>query len=140
MKNVKTQNRITWVIVLLLLGLLLYGIFRKPETEEQRTMRVETIRRESYERAVKCSETDSVRVAYEDIDWVTTPGSELVYEAVDGTARLAGWADPSTNTIYIPKVNETKRWIATHEVLHLLGYLGHPDHPFKTCRVMPDQN
>lgn len=140
MVDTKMQNRLTWVFVFFLLGLLLYGIFRTPETEEERTVRIDRIRRESYDRAVKCSETKNPRVSYEDIDWVTTPGSELVYETVDGTARFAGWADPTTNTIYIPKTNESKRWIATHETLHLLGYIGHPDHPFKTCRVLPDQN
>jgi hypothetical protein len=140
MKNVQMQNRITWIVVLLLLGLLLYGILRRPETEEERVVRIDTLRHQAYDFAVSCSGTKVPRVTYDQIQWVVTPGTELVYQAVDGVGRFAGWADTATNTIWIPESNVTKRWIAKHEILHLLGYIGHPDHPFKTCRALPEQN
>lgn len=110
------------------------------ETPEQRKARFESYRKIEYANAVRCSGTPNARVAFEDIEWVITPGSKLRFVATDGTAVLDGWADTTHNLIYLPERHQAKRWILRHEVLHLLGYIDHPDHPFKTCRAMPEQN
>jgi hypothetical protein len=140
MKNVVMQNRITWVLVLGLLGLLIFGLVGVFESPEHKQARFERYRLESYERAVACSETKNPRVKFEDIDWIITPGNSLEFVAVDGTAVFAGWSNLADTSIYIPEQRQNQRWVLTHEVLHQLGYVGHPDHPFRTCRVMPDQN
>lgn len=129
---------LTWVLTLFILFLLFVGIYRNKETPEERTARIEQYRKEAYNTAVSCSDVGTPLVRFEDITWVITPGDKLIYNGIDGTISFMGFADTRDNTIYIPEAHATKRWIMTHEVLHLLGFIGHPDHPFKTCGVMPE--
>lgn len=101
---------------------------------------VEEVRKEAYDYAVKCAEIDSPRVKFEDIQWVSMPGSHFKIQAEDGSAYFLGWTDVKDSAIYVAETEQETFWVNSHEVLHVLGFINHPYFPFRTCGLMEDQN
>ena len=131
------------VISLIVLAILaiVFGSKPYPEITQEELTRLESLRKDAYNQAISCSETKTPKLKYEDIAWVIIPKANLEVEAVDGRIDLGGYFSPIDSVIYLPYPNRNKRWILVHESLHAIGYIGHPDIPFKyPCRVMAEQN
>ena len=140
-----TNRSKLWLFIgLLLLIIVVLIITSKPYPTELTTdelVRLDVIQREAYAEAVECSDTKTPKLKYEDIDWVIIPDSKLRIQATDGNIDLAGYFSQIDSVIYLPYPNRDKRWILIHESLHAIGYIGHPDTPFRyPCRVMADQH
>lgn len=129
-------------IVILLLAIII--LTSKPfptQLSLEELARLDTIRRDAYARAIECSGVKNPKLKYDDIDWIIIPNSRLRINAVDGSVDLAGYFNPTDSVIYLPYPNRNKRWILVHESLHAIGYIGHPDIPFRyPCRVLAEQN
>lgn len=142
----KMTNKLKLVIVAIVTILLVMIIVltNKPyptELSPEELAQLDTIQRDAYAQAIKCSNTKTPKLKYEDIDWVIVPEYRLVVKAVDGSVTLGGYFSPIDSVIYLPYPNRNKRWILIHESLHAIGYLGHPDVPFRyPCGVMAEQN
>lgn len=128
--------------ILILLGTLflvwfIYTMITfKPLTDEERQER----RREAYDYAVQCSGTKNPKLKFEEIKWFIVPGNTITYKAIDGTARLDGYFQVNDSIIWMPSGKKDVFWIMAHESLHAIGYIGHPEDPFRKCRLMADQN
>lgn len=143
--NNMRMTRLHWILGLLILfvvGLVL--LTSKPYPSELSTTelaRLDTLRRAAYDMAMTCSKTTTPKLKYEEIDWVVIPDSRLRIRATDGSITLGGWFSPRDSIIYLPYPNRDRQWILVHESLHAIGYIGHPDIPFKyPCGVMGEQN
>jgi hypothetical protein len=127
--------------IILIVLIVIFGSKPYPEITPEENTKLEVIRRRAYNDAVECSNTKQPKLKYEDIYWVVIPSSKLRVQAVDGSIDLAGFFNPTDSAIYLPYPSRNKRWILVHESLHAIGYLGHPDFPFRQpCGVMSDQN
>ena len=105
------------------------------------TQQLLELRRNAYDYAVNCSNTENPVLKFEDITWALMPGNELRFPTTDaGTVELKGWFSPKDSVIYIPFSERETFWIHAHESMHAIGYIGHPYIPFKTCSLMADQN
>lgn len=138
-----TRVKLILVLTIIILAVLIivFGSNPYPEITPEENARLEVTRRQAYNDAVKCSGTKNPKLKYEDIDWIVTPTSQLRINATDGSIDLAGYFSPIDSVIYLPYPNRDKRWILVHESLHAIGYIGHPDVPFKyPCYVMAEQN
>ena len=103
---------------------------------EMEAMEIYSIRSSAFQHAVQCSESYPPPVQFDDISWHITPGSNFHLTTEEGfIIAMLGWFDPSGNIIYIPFERRYDFDLAVHEILHAFGYVGHPDHPFKTCGV-----
>jgi len=132
-----TSKKLLIVLGTLFLIWFIYTIITfKPLTDEERQAR----RLEAYNYAVECSGTKEPKLKFEEIKWFIVPGNSITYKATDGIAVLDGYFQISDNTIWMPSGKKDVFWIMAHESLHAIGYIGHPDHPFRTCRLMADQN
>lgn len=137
------------LLVIAILALIIWAslktdIFKSQETYREltaeETLTINNIRRQAYDYAVECSGVKRPLLKYEQIYWALTSGSVITIEATDGTGKFKGYFSPKDSTIYIPFMERETFWIAAHESLHALGYMGHPDVPFRTpCALMPDQ-
>jgi hypothetical protein len=129
------------IVIIFVILLVIVDSKPYPEITPLETARLEVLRRQAYNDAIKCSDTKQPKLKYEDIEWIVVPESRLQIQAIDGRVELGGYFSPSDSIIYVPYPNRDKRWILIHESLHAIGYLGHPDEPFRhPCRVMVDQN
>lgn len=140
--NNKIKLLIIAVIVILLVAVIVLTSKPYPtELSSNELARLDTIQREAYKEAVECSNTKTPKLKYEDIDWVIIPDSKLRINTTEGNVNLGGYFSPNDSVIYLPYPNRDKRWILIHESLHAIGYIGHPDVPFRyPCRVMVDQH
>jgi hypothetical protein len=139
------------LLVLLVLVTVLMVFFRKQtvdylttpvyyELSERENNQLTEARRRAYNFAVSCSGVTNPKVKFEEIYWALTPGHVIEFNVIEGgSAKLKGWADINDNVIFMPFTERNTRWIMAHEVLHLLGFIGHPDHPFRTCNLLPEQ-
>ena len=128
------------ILIGVFLILILLTLFLPKETTEQSAARLFELRSSAYDAALKCSNTQNPKLKYQEIQWVVTPGNKLVFNTTDGKVVLQGWFNPKDSTIYTPETNKEIYWILLHESLHAIGYLGHPDHPFRTCNALSEQN
>lgn len=129
------------IVVLLLAIMILTSKPYPTQLSLEELARLDTIQRDAYARAVECSGTKAPKLKYEDIDWVIVPDSKLRIQVTDGSINLGGYFSPIDSVIYLPYPNRNKRWILVHESLHAIGYIGHPDIPFRyPCGVMAEQN
>lgn len=120
----------------------IWGNTKKPyyELTSSELAEISLLRKEAHQTAQLCS-GKSAEIPFEKIDWVLIPGSTITVNAVDGKVKLKGYYSPSDTVIYMPFTERATSWIMVHESLHSLGYIGHPDIPFKyPCRAMADQN
>jgi hypothetical protein len=107
-----------------------------PTDLEMEAFEIYSMRSSAYEYAVQCSRDDSPVVSFDDISWHIAPGSNFYLATPEGLMiAMLGWFDPSGNVIYIPFERRLDFDLAVHEILHAFGYVGHPDHPFRTCGV-----
>lgn len=112
-----------------------------PDMTAEEVARLEPFRRDAYNEAIRCSDTKTPELRYEDIAWVVIPENRIHIVASDGRLDLGGYFSPNDSVIYLPYPNRDKRWVLVHESLHAIGYRGHPDIPFRfPCRVMADQH
>lgn len=128
------------VVGIFLIIFILLAIFVPKETPEQIAIRLAELRRSAYDEAVECSNTKNPSLSFQQINWIIVPDNKLVFNTTEGTVILHGWFSPTDSTIYIAQPYKETYWILLHESLHAIGYLGHPDHPFKTCNALPEQN
>jgi hypothetical protein len=128
------------VIGIFLIIFILLATFLPEEPPEEAAIRLAELRRSAYDEAVECSNTTNPALSYEQISWMVVPGNKLVFNTTEGKVVLQGWFSPKDSTIYIPETNKETYWILLHESLHAIGYLGHPNHPFRTCNALPEQN
>ena len=113
-----------------------YRVLTDAEQEELTAQRLT-----AYNFAATCSRTKTPALVFDEIVWALAPGDELSIPTLEGrTVKLRGWFNPRDSTIYIPFTERETFWILAHESLHAIGYRNHPDIPFRTCRLMPDQN
>jgi hypothetical protein len=133
------MKKIISVIILVVLFLVVFFLIYKGETPEAKALRIEKQRHDAYDYAVKCSGV-TPELKYEDITWIVLPGSTIRYDAVDGSINLAGYYSPKDSAIYVPEVYESRFWILAHESMHAIGFRGHPDEPFRRCRLLYEQN
>lgn len=131
---------ISILIGIFLVIFILLAVFLPEETPEDRANRILELRKSAYDEAVACSDTKNPKLKYQDITWMVTPGNKLVFNTTEGRLVLQGWFNPKDSVIYIPETNKEVYWILLHESLHAIGYMGHPDHPFRTCNALPEQN
>jgi hypothetical protein len=132
-------------IVLACIGIYLLGTYNTyPEywiLSEVEQQELAGVRSAAYTYAVTCSNTKTPVLSFEDVKWELTPGSILRFPSMEGRVlELKGWFNPRDSTIYIPFTERNTFWILAHESLHAIGYIGHPATPFRTCRLMADQN
>jgi hypothetical protein len=132
------------ILGLLIVGLLsivlLNKIFPDIHNFEQEYEELSVVRLRAYEYALTCSNTTTPTLNFKDVNWVLVPGSHIMFPTLEGNLRLKGWFNPKDSTIYIPQTEKDTFWILVHESLHAIGYMNHPDIPFRICGVMPDQN
>jgi hypothetical protein len=113
-----------------------YRVLTDVEQEELTAQRIV-----AYNYAVACSKITTPELTFDEIVWALVPGDGLSIPTLEGkTVKLRGWFNPRDSTIYIPFTERETFWILAHESLHAIGYRNHPDIPFRTCRLMPDQN
>lgn len=136
--NIKPLSKFV-AIFLAVFAIVLLLIINKsrPTTEHER---ITQVRKDAFAYAIECSNTKNIPVQFDEITWVVMPGSVMIFHAMDGDAKLVGWTDPEEKAIYIVETEKDTFWIIAHESLHMLGYIGHPDFPFKTCGVLATQN
>lgn len=74
-----------------------------------------------------------------DIKTRIEPGDYLTVFTGKGIMEPVGIYYPETNTVVVAEAykNNVKVW--EHEYIHALGVLGHPDEPFKRCRLQAYQ-
>lgn len=129
--------------IIILVLLLIFGNstpqYEEPTPEEM--VRITEMRHQAYDYALKCGGETNGAVPFDKLDWVLLPGTELKYNATDGTAHLKGYYSPNDSVIYMPYTERETFWIAAHESLHALGWRGHPNKPFKyPCMLTAEQN
>jgi hypothetical protein len=133
-------------IVLACIGIYLLGTYTDAYPEywilsEVEQQELTAVRAAAYTYAVTCSNTEAPVLSFEDVKWELTPGSMLRFPPIEGRVlELKGWFNPRDSTIYTPFTERSTFWILAHESLHAIGYTGHPTPPFRTCRLMADQN
>lgn len=133
------NRKFIWFIIALLVFLFLIIINYEKETPEQKAARIETVRKDAYDYAVRCSgRVPALR--YKDITWITMPGRTMRYDAVDGSINLDGYFSPTDSVIYVAELYETRFWVLAHESMHAIGVHGHPDEPFRRCKLLSEQN
>lgn len=116
------------------------AVFMKPETLDEKLVRLTTLRRRAYDDAIECSGIKTPELRFDQVQWITIPGNIIKIQATDGLAILKGFFNPADSVIYVVETEEDTPWLLLHESLHAIGYRGHPDHPFKTCKALPEQN
>ena len=134
------NKKLLYIILAVVSVIILYLVFRKPETPEEKVVRIEQLRREAYDFAVSCSRVKEPKLKFEDIGWIVMPGHKLAISAIDGVIDLSGYFSPNDSTIYVPELREDTFWILAHESMHAIGFRGHPDFPFKECNLLASQH
>ena len=142
------NKKLLYIILAVITVIILYIVFRKPETPEEKIVRIEKVRREAYDFAVKCGKVKTPKLRYEDIIWVVMPGRVMNYKATDGSIDLLGFFSQNDSTIYVPEWKESTFWVLAHESMHAIGHIypyevgdkGHPDFPFRECNLRADQH
>jgi hypothetical protein len=133
------MKKIISVIILIVLAILFFVFIYKPETPEQKQARIDMTRRKAYDYAVKCSNVKP-ELKYQDITWIVVPGRTLEVYAEDGFIELAGYFNPADSVIYVAGVHDDTFWVLAHESMHAIGFRGHPDEPFRRCRLLAEQH
>jgi hypothetical protein len=133
------KRTIIIIVTLALLALLVYILTSEPETEEDKSIRLDKARREAYAYAVKCSGV-TPELQYKDITWIVIPGNKIRYNAIDGHIDLAGYFSPSDSVIYVASLYDDTFWVLAHESMHAIGFRGHPEEPFERCKLLAKQN
>lgn len=140
------------VIALLVLAALVMRLHKKEAPPEQdwyasyeqmvwEEQLVTEFRQSAYEDAIKCTDVFSPKLKFADITWVVLPSSAMKFQAIEGTVKLKGYFSVTDSTIYVPYNERFTRWVNVHESMHAIGYIGHPNNPFRwPCYVMPDQH
>lgn len=134
-------------LIILVVWLMIQGIkepsyawYTSSEEEQAEYVKLITAQQYAYNQAIECSGVKP-KLQFKEIRWALMPGSVLQMHAEDGSIRLAGFFNPTDSTIYIPFTKRFTNWILVHESLHAIGFLGHPEIPFRyPCRVLAEQN
>lgn len=129
--------------IILLIALIIWGNSTPPSIEltSDEQVKIEALRKQAYDYALTCGGKTENALSFNQITWVIVPGSVINLNTTDGTAHLKGYFSPKDSAIYIPYTERETFWIAAHESLHALGWIGHPNKPFKyPCQVTAEQN
>lgn len=135
----RMQEGIMMAVCGALLLVLMVATRISNETLDEHTRRLASMRREAFDYAVQCSRTKSL-MSYDDITWVIVPQNSIRLRTLDGVVELSGFASIADSTVYLTQSASEQFWLVVHESLHMLGYIGHPDHPFRTCGARPEDN
>ena len=128
------------VVILAIIALIRTDPY--PELDAREYAEIVELREEAYKYALNCSGVKNPAVRFEDITWVIVFNGRVEIPTSDhGIVKMDGFYNPRDTTIYTAYPMRNKLWVLTHEALHALGYVGHPEIPFSyPCGVMPNQH
>jgi hypothetical protein len=113
-----------------------------PELAPAEVTALDQVHQVAFARAVACLEGREPAVNIEELNWSIAPVPMISLRDEHGKAYMAeGFYKAETHTIWIAQPRAKAAWVNAHEALHaVLGTEGHPEHFFRRCNLMADQN
>ena len=96
------------------------------------------VRRRALWRAEVCMR-DFNKVSFDDISWIVLDTPYIPIFTDSTIEQAQGWYSTDRKTIYVARDYANNIDVLTHEAIHALGVVGHPDEPFRRCGLQADQ-